>query len=270
MEKFIRASGLPIRIATQGDHHAAEQAVVLLHGYLESLEVWDDLAQQLGKHIYTLALDLPGHGLSGSHPSINTMELMADVVREVQAQLGIQKIWLVGHSMGGYASLAFAQKYPQQLAGLCLFHSTPNADSPEKRTDRDREIALIEANKRDLLVQTTLPKMFAPQNLRRMQQAIAAMAGVLHFVDNAGIVACIRGMKEREDTGDVLTSLRVPLLFIFGKHDVYIGWESTAQAMIKKFPHAQVAALENSGHCGFCEEPEVAVQALLDFLKIAE
>ncbi|MDR3297312.1 MAG: alpha/beta hydrolase [Prevotellaceae bacterium] len=266
MEKFIIAAGIPVRIATQGDTLPAHSAVLLLHGYLESLEVWDSLARQLGKHRYTLALDLPGHGLSGTHPDANTMELMADVLSDACRQLGVQKACVVGHSMGGYVALALAKKYPALVEKLCLLHSTPNPDSPEKKLQRNREIALIAAGKKEPLVAQSLYLIFAEDNESKHYEAIAELEANALLADDAGIVACLRGMQQREDMNDFLASFDKPLLFVFGKKDRHIAWEA-AQGFIQRFPQAQTLVLENSGHAGFIEEEEKVVEGLMGFVE---
>jgi pimeloyl-ACP methyl ester carboxylesterase len=266
MEKFVRASSIPIRIVSYGEENTQRAAVALLHGYLETLDIWDGIAKKLGKHIYTIALDLPGHGLSGASPNVNTMELMADVLADICTQLKIERLLPIGHSMGGYAALAFAQKYPQYTSGLCLFHSTPNADTPQKRLARNTEIDLIQAGKRDAIIHTALPKLFAPQNVKRMQAHIDEMTCNLQFTKDAGIIACLKGMQQRSDMNDFLKGFTKPLLFVFGKNDQYISAE-TAQAMADKFPQAVAMWFENSGHCAFLEEPDKAAEALAEFVK---
>ncbi|MDR1226382.1 MAG: alpha/beta hydrolase [Prevotellaceae bacterium] len=266
MEKFVSACGIPVRIATQGDNKDKRQAVVLLHGYLESLEIWEDLSKALGAVCYTVCFDMPGHGFSGTRPEANTMEFMADVVEDLCRQLGVEKCLLVGHSMGGYASLAFAKKYPQMLAGICLLHSSPNADTEEKRVNRDREITLIQSGRKALLVTTAISNMFAQANLQRMANRIMELEVNANIADNEGVISCIRGMKEREDLNDMLAKLDKPTMLILGKADKYIAWES-AEALMERLPKAKKLVLENSGHCGFFEEPEVVKNGLLEFIS---
>jgi pimeloyl-ACP methyl ester carboxylesterase len=264
MEKFTTCNGIPVRIAAQGDSLSNGSAVLLLHGYLESLEVWENFARLLGKNFYTLTLDLPGHGLSGSHPEVNSMELMADVVQSVCMQLGVSKVVAVGHSMGGYAALALAKKFPDLVQGLCLLHSTPNPDSAEKKTMRDREIALIEEGKKELLAAQSIPMMFAADNVAKFYEPIADLEANAEIADNRGIIACLRGMKMRGDMNDFLKTFSKPLLFVFGKKDRYISLE-TAVALMEKFPQAQTLMLENSGHAGFIEEEKLVLEKLTEF-----
>jgi pimeloyl-ACP methyl ester carboxylesterase len=265
MEKFITCSGMPVRVATYGNRPRNGSAALLLHGYLESLEVWGNFAEQLGRHVYTVALDLPGHGLSGAHPEVNSMELMADVASEACARLSAGRVAAIGHSMGGYVALALAKKYPALVSSLCLLHSTPNADTEEKKRQRDREIALIAEGKKEALVQQSIPALFAADSVSRLYEPIADIETGALIADDAGTIASLRGMKEREDMNELLKAFGKPLLFVFGKKDSHIPWE-TASATAARFPQAQLLALENSGHAGFIEEEEITLCAVKDFI----
>jgi pimeloyl-ACP methyl ester carboxylesterase len=241
--------------------------VVLLHGYLENLNVWDDLAGLLQPHVRVIAPDLPGHGISEVKGDTHTMEFLADTVHAALVDAGVGKCTLVGHSMGGYVALALAARHPELLEGLVLFSSTPNPDSPEKREDREREIAIIEGGKKELLARTLPGKGFAPENRVRFADEIEDMAELMMLTEEAGITALLRGMTVRPDQNAMMRALKVPQLFIFGRHDEYISPE-TAAAVIAAQPQARVAWLEHSGHNGFIEEPRAAADAILEFLKI--
>ena len=118
------------------DSQAGDRCVVLLHGYLESLRVWDDFVGLLTDKVRVGAIDIPGHGRSSNIAPVHTMELMADVVAGVLDTLGIEKVTMVGHSMGGYVALAFCAAYAHRLDGLVLLSSTPNPDTDLKRENR--------------------------------------------------------------------------------------------------------------------------------------
>ncbi|MDR1022816.1 MAG: alpha/beta hydrolase [Prevotellaceae bacterium] len=264
MEKFITCSGMPVRVATYGNRSDNGSAALLLHGYLESLEVWGNFAEQLGRHVYTVALDLPGHGLSDTHPEVNSMELMADVAAEACAQLSAGRVAAIGHSMGGYVALALAKKYPALVSSLCLLHSTPNADTEEKKLQRDHEIALIAEGKKETLAQQSISMLFAADNASRLYEPIADIETCALIADDTGTIASLRGMKEREDMNEFLKTFGKPLLFVFGKKDRHISWEA-ASATVERFPQAQLLALENSGHAGFIEEEEIVLATIKSF-----
>ena len=138
VEKFIMAGDTPMHIA---DTEKGEKCVVLLHGYLESMVVWDDFVPLLKDKVRVVTLDLPGHGVSVVKDEPHTMEYLADCVAGAMEALGIKRYSVVGHSMGGYVSLAMCEKYADRLDSVTLLHSSTAADSEEKCDRRRREIA---------------------------------------------------------------------------------------------------------------------------------
>ena len=142
------------------DSQAGEKCVVLLHGYLESSLVWEDFVPYLYKEVRVVTLDLPGHGISVVTGEVHTMDFLADTVADALTALGIGRCTLVGHSMGGYVALAFCERHPEMLDGLVLLSSTPNPDTPEKAENRRREIALVEAGKKEMLRSSKVPQLF--------------------------------------------------------------------------------------------------------------
>lgn len=260
MDFFTVSNGIPVRVSEQGKGNA----IVLLHGYLETLEVWESFIPLLAKNYRIITLDLPGHGLSGWNGGVHTMEFMADTVKGVLDKLGVKECLPVGHSMGGYVTLAFAKKYPEAAKGLCLLHSSPNPDTEEKKANRDREIELIRADKLHLIVQAAIPNTFAKQNVERFREEIQAIEERAEIADKHGIIACLQGMKEREDMNSFLEEYGKPHLLVFGKGDNLITWE-VAETLMAKLKNADTLILENSGHEGFIEEPELSANGILAF-----
>lgn len=262
-EKFIMAGPTALHIC---DSQTDGKCVVLLHGYLESLLVWEDFVPYLYKEVRVVTLDLPGHGISVVTGTVHTMEFLADTVAEALKSLGIGRCTLVGHSMGGYVALAFCERHPEMLDGLVLLSSTPNPDTPEKAENRRREIAVVQAGKKDMLAHVAPAAGFAEQNRTRMQDAIEDLTEQVFITEDEGIVALLGGMIARKDQNGMLRTSKVPQLFILGKKDNYIPFE-TAEKMVAEHPQAKVVWLENSGHMGFLEEPETTANAILGFVK---
>lgn len=263
MEKFVMAGGTPVRYADAGK---GTQAVVLLHGYLESIEVWDDFAGELGKEYRVIRVDLPGHGFSdwGGREVIG-IDYMADTVAAVLQIAGIEKCTVVGHSMGGYVAVALAVNHPEKVEGLVLFHSSPNADTPEKAENRQREIELIEAGKKEMLARVNPGKGFAEINLRRCAEAVTDLSQQVMLTEDEAIIAMLKGMSQRKDRNEDMRKLAVPELMIFGLGDNYIP-VAAAESIALAQPQAKVAWLERSGHMGFVEQPEESLAILKDFL----
>src|SRR5690606_4982303 len=122
--------------------------LVLLHGFLESSKIWEPFIPGLSVKRQVICIDLPGHGRSGLLGEVHSMELMADVVKAVLDHLEINSATLLGHSMGGYVSLAFCEKFPNSAAGVVLMNSTPQEDSAEKKLNRDRSVSVVKRNKK--------------------------------------------------------------------------------------------------------------------------
>lgn len=271
MEKFITAGGTAIRIYDSGygrtgavrNPDGSKPTIVLLHGYLESLDVWDEFAKLLNPSLRVIAPDLPGHGVSEVKGDVHTMEFLADVVKGALDVLGVGKCIVAGHSMGGYAALAFLRKYPEMLDGLILFHSFTGADSADSLANRQREIGVVLSGKKDLLA-GTVEKGFAAGNRRRFASVIEELRDQAILTEDEGVVALLRGMSERPDSNDMLRASKVPQMFIMGRGDDYITAD-VAGDMIERNPQAEVVWLENSGHMGFVEEPEKAAEAIIDF-----
>lgn len=263
IEKFIMAGPTALHVC---DSEKGDRCVVLLHGYLESLLVWEEFIPLLYKKVRVVTLDLPGHGISVVQGDTHTMEFLADTVATGVRALGITRCTVVGHSMGGYVALALCERHPELLDGLVLLSSTPYADSPEKAENRRREIALVQAGRKELLSRVAPAAGFAEENRARMADEIEDLTEQVFVTEDEGIVALLNGMITRKDRNEMLRTTKVPVLFILGRKDNYIPVE-IAEKMVAEHPEARVAWLENSGHMGFLEEPEDTAAALLDFVE---
>lgn len=246
--------------------HGEGRCIVLLHGYLENGRVWDSFTGQFPGGFRFLVPDLPGHGLSGSWGKIHTMNELAASVKAILDVEGISKTFLAGHSMGGYVTMAFADLFPDYLSAYALVHSTPFADTEEKRENRDREISLVLCGKKRQIVMVNIPKAFATENLDNMSNQVELLKHMAMKSTDQGTVALLNGMKERPDRSAVLQDPKLPLLLIGGMKDNYIPIE-VFEKLVAMAPHARVLRLENSGHQGFMEESGNVIQAFTEFLE---
>jgi len=239
--------------------------VVLLHGYLEDLTVWDDFADELEKHFEVLRVDLLGHGQSSTISEVSTVEMQAEMLNFVMETLHFDKAIIFGHSMGGYITLAFLEKYPEKLLAYSLFHSHPFADSEAVKANRLREIELIKDGKKELLIKQSIPNMFAEKSKELYTQNIeSTITRALHF-DNEGIIAALLGMRLRPDRSNLLSTSSYPLLYIWGKEDKFVTAETFERI---QFPeNAEILILNQSGHCGFIEEKEKSLQTCIAFVN---
>lgn len=259
------AAGCATRISDRKPRGESHGTIVLLHGYLESLDVWDSFMPLLDRRFRVVAVDLPGHGISEVKGPLHTMEFLAEIVAGTLDELGIEKCTLIGHSMGGYASLEFLRKYPDRLDGFVLFHSTPNPDSSQKKEQREREIAIVESGKKDLLA-STAANGFASDNRLRFANEIEDLAEQIILTDDYGITALLRGMMQRKDTNEVMRKSPVPQMIILGRKDEYIT-PDVAEKLIAAQPQAIIVWLDESGHMGFIEEAEKSAEAISGFME---
>ncbi|MFR9602625.1 MAG: alpha/beta hydrolase [Rikenellaceae bacterium] len=262
VEKFIMAGERPLHIC---DSEKGDKCVVLLHGYLESMLVWDSFVPLLYKDVRVVTLDLPGHGISIVEGEEHSMDFLATTVVDGLKALGIERFTVVGHSMGGYVALAMCELFGDMIDGVVLLSSTPNPDSEEKKKNRLREIELVKSGKKEALANVAPSAGFAVANRGRMKDYISDLVEQVYITEDEGVVALLRGMMNRRDQNDMLRSFAVPQMFIMGKCDDYIPYE-VAQQIVDSHPQAQVVWLEKSGHMGFLEEPKAAAEAILSFM----
>ena len=262
MAKYFRNNNKVISYYDRGKG----QVLVLLHGYLETKDVWSSFAEKLSENYRVIALDIPGHGKSDVIAETHTMELMAESVNALLIHLQIKICSMIGHSMGGYVMLAFADLYPEKLASFILFHSSIYADNDEKKKNRLREVDFVEKGKLELIVNTNLPKTFANDNLNSFSQTIEIMKQQAVNSIPKGVCAIIRGIMQRHDRKELISNFIKPMLFIFGEKDNYIPVE-VGEKMAKLNSTIQLEWLADSGHMGFVEEKEKSLNIIRDFIK---
>ncbi len=259
MEKQLQYEGHRVNYRIDG----SGPAMVLLHGFLESLVMWEDFVQALSKMNKVITIDLPGFGKTDVFSGNHSMELMADVVNAVLEEEKINRCILAGHSMGGYVSLAFAKKYGSKLKGLVLFHSHAGADDEQAKINRNRTIEIVKKNHKDFIA-AFIPSLFAEENINKFHDKIEEAKAVSLETSAEGIIAALAGMRDREDHTDLLQTLSIPVLFIAGKQDSRIPPEKILpQIVLPK--HSEALLLEGVGHMGFVEARKQTLRTLAHF-----
>lgn len=262
MKYYILYNGGKIHYSDAG----TGDTIVLLHGYLETSEIWTGFIRKFGGKYRIISVDLPGHGSSKVYGESHTMEFMAGALKGLIDNLDIKKIFLIGHSMGGYVTLAFADLYPEMLSGYCLFHSHPFADSIQIRQKRENEIKVVRAGKKYLIYPENVAMMYSSDNLDKFSESLKYSKDLASTISDEGIIAVLNGMMIRATRLSVMEESKVPFLWILGRKDNFISCETMLEK-VKLPPNAKALILENSGHMGFVEEEDLSVNAVRDFIN---
>lgn len=250
------------RIAFHVNGRAKSLPLVLLHGFCEDHTVWNSLLPLLKKH-RLVRVDLPGFGGSDLAPAPG-MDQYADAVCAVLNELGLARCVMIGHSMGGYTALAFAEKYPERLAGWGLFHAHPFADGETQRDNRRRGIETLQSGKKDLYVAQLFPALFAPDFAAARPEIVETLVRRGRRQPAEGILAALQGMLERPDRTAVLRAAAVPVLFLLGEKDQLVPAEHR-QAMTSLPRVADIQLLPGVGHMAMFEAPEKAAAIVSEF-----
>ncbi|GAB4285632.1 MAG: alpha/beta hydrolase [Marinilabiliales bacterium] len=259
---FIEFKNKRLHFVDKGDG----KELLLLHGFMESVRIFERIINKLSNNYRIVAIDLPGHGMTDVFSEVHNMEFMAECASFVLDNLKISSASILGHSMGGYAALAFADLYPHKTNALGLIHSHPFADSEEKKNDRLKQIQLIKSGKKDLIIRSLIPNLYATKNIEKLSKEIEFSMNIALNTPAEGIIAALAGMKNRIDRSHVLENNKLPVIWIYGKHDNLINYK-----MIDKFvkgkSNIKPVLLENSGHMGFVEEPDNTTEEIKAFLN---
>ena len=243
--------------------HGHGTAIILLHGFLENSTMWDTALPVLTKNNRVICIDLLGHGKTGCLGYVHTMELMAETVEAVLEHLKIKRSTFIGHSMGGYVALAFAEKNPDAIKGLCLMNSTANADSPEKKKNRDRAILAVKQNHKTF-IRIAIANLFNPENRAMFSEKIKAVIKDAQQTPLQGIIAALEGMKIRENREVLLHFTPFKKMFILGKKDPVLDYES----LISQIKNTKVKLVEfPDGHMSHIENKDEFLHKIMHFIE---
>ena len=231
-----------------------KEKLVMLHGFMENLSIWKDLEKHLSQDFTLIKIDLPGHGSSEIYHEIHTMEFMATEVRKVTNHLALDKFHLLGHSMGGYVSLAFAEKFPEVLESLTLFFSTYLPDDDEKKEQRKKSFRIIKEAYPNY-VKAGIPNLFNENEKDILEGKIQTAKEIALSTNTDGVLAAVKGMIERSDKTSVIEGFEGKILVISGKHDSAVKTELVLQNLPDKTNIKSY--LIDCGHNGHWEKPEI-------------
>ena len=246
MQKLITFKKANISFSEKGKG----AAIVLIHGFLENSNMWKNCIAELSKRNRVIAVDLLGHGGSDSLGYVHSMDLFAESIEAVLKYLRIRKCILIGHSLGGYVALAFAEKHPQKTKGLCLMNSTSNEDDAERKKLRTRANKMIKDNFVNM-VRMSFTNLFDEKSKELFKTEMKAALKEALQTSIQGYIAGQEGMIIRPNRNFVLAKSAFKKLIIIGKKDPVLNFEnslveaSISGSEVVVFPNGHMSHIEN-------------------------
>jgi pimeloyl-ACP methyl ester carboxylesterase len=258
--------------------------VMLVHGFGEDGKIWKDQVDFLKNHFKLIIPDLPGSGKSGRIDDMS-MESMAEVLKKILdeetagphpsllttgkrttgEESEMRRSVLIGHSMGGYITLAFADKYKHLLNGFGLFHSTAYADNEEKIATRKKAMEFMNVHGAFEFLKTSIPNLYSNQTKQQNSTLIEDHISHVNYFADAALIDYYQSMIQRTDKTNLLQQLQIPILFILGNHDTAVPMRDGLK--LCHLPDlSYIHILEDSGHMGMLEEPDKSNAILFNYL----
>ncbi len=260
MQKSITFKNANISFTDEGKG----TTVVLVHGFLENKTMWNKIVPELLKRNRVITIDLLGHGKSDCIGYLHSMELFAETIEAVLKHLRIRKCILIGHSLGGYVALAFAEKNPQKIKGLCLMNSTSNADDNERKALRARANKMIQTNFKSM-IRMSFSNLFGPISKTKYDDELELALVEAMKTPIQGYIAANEGMRLRPNRNHVLTNNNFKKRIIIGEKDPVLNFESSLLEAEKT--NSETVIFPN-GHMSHIENKEELIESLKSFLKI--
>lgn len=237
--------------------------VVLIHGFLENSTMWKNMVPELSKKNRVITVDLLGHGKSDCLGYVHSMELFAETLKAVLQHLKLRKYILVGHSLGGYISLAIARINANNIKGLCLLNSTSEEDSKERKKLRIRANKMIRNNFKNM-VRMSFANLFGENSKTTFKIAIESALSEALQTPLQGYIAANEGMRIRANANHVLTENNFKKLLIIGEKDPVLDFKASLEEARKT--NSEIVVL-NGGHMSHIENEAELIAVLKAFIK---
>lgn len=261
MQQKARQSAQPISYTCIGQG----MPVVLIHGFGEDHRIWQKQLAVLQQNHRIFLPDLPGTGASSLNSETVSIESMAEAIKVMLDEEEISSCIMLGHSMGGYITLAFAEKYPERLQAFGLIHSTAYADSEEKKEARKKSIAFIQENGAYAFMKTTIPTLFSATFHETNNELVQQLTEQSKQFAPATLTAYYNAMMNRPDRTAVLKQTKVPVLLFIGEEDKAVNpADALAQASLPAV--CMVKLIPGIAHMGMLEASTVLNETITAFI----
>lgn len=243
--------------------------LLLIHGFGEDHCIWKAQIQYLSEFYRIIVPNLPGvhcKPLTIHHSHQPQINLYVEVLHELMHHLHIEQYYVMGHSMGGYIGLAFADYYTNHVMGLGLIHSTTYADSDAKKASRMKVAEFLEEHGTLKYLETATANLFANPFKEQHPDKIQTVIDSASDISKETMMQFVFAMRNRRAHTHMLTQKRIPIWMIVGKEDIAVPFEDS-QAQIELLPTKNVLILEQVGHMGMLEATDKVNQAMHQFIQ---
>lgn len=237
--------------------------IILIHGFLENNTMWSSVIDVFKYTHQIITLDLLGHGKTDCLGYIHTVEENANIIYEIIKKHQVKKATLIGHSLGGYVALAFAELHKCLVEKICLVNSTPFADSDLRKETRSRAIKAAQKNYNNL-VSMSISNLFYEKNRLKFKEQIELLKIEALKTPLQGYIATQEGMKIRKDRSKILNDLQCDKLIISGKNDPILNNEDLKK--LNQINNLKISII-SGGHMSYIENRSDFLQEIMHFIE---
>ncbi|MBT8244321.1 MAG: alpha/beta hydrolase [Winogradskyella sp.] len=239
-------------------------ALLLLHGFMETSEMWNDFVDELSKSRQVICVDLLGHGKTECIGYIHSMTAMAEAAYAVLDSLKIETLSCIGHSMGGYVALALAELHSGLIEDLCLLNSTYEADDNERRILRARAAQMATTNF-ESLVRLSFTNLFTESSREKFKPKFKKALDIGLRTSQQGFIAGHKGMAIRPNRFEIFKTIRGKKVIVIGEKD----WIVDKSFLIEKTKNTAIEIeLFSEGHMSYIENKSELSYFLKRFIEI--
>jgi len=241
-------------------------ALVLLHGFCEDKTLWNHIIPSLTCNGEIIALNLPGFGNTSLPTNNISLNDIASIIKKELVSKGVDQCVCIGHSLGGYITLALKSQFPEFVKAIGLIHSTAFADTPDKKEARYKLVTFLDNHNASSFLSSFAPSLFFKENLGRLTSEIEQVINMSKGLTNKVIQQYALAMRNRENHSNLLYREANPL-FIAGEQDTLIPIIDSKLQIYHISNQQNCYILPNTGHMGMYESPSLTIKAINQFLQ---
>ncbi len=257
---LFHIDSLPVRVYDVGRGYT----IVLLHGFALNADIWEFVIKELEEDFRLIAIDLPGHGDTASFPGMHDLSEMASWLNRMLVEMEVEKFTLIGHSLGGYIALNYAEKFPEKLEGFGLFHSLAMSDTSARVEIRNKTIRYLEIKGPKEYLHSFYPQLYTSMPAEVLERFLEIITLQPQY---DALIAYTEAMRDRKDKSEILKNLEMPVLFVMGSEDAFIP-KGIAREEMMMAKNPIPCLMDNVGHLGMLEDPLKAAAAIRQLLEV--